>query len=97
MPSAFVPFLKTGGKSAASPTGAARTASADTAAGAGAFAALVPSGPNPPPPTGTPTCAAGAHPATGKPTVSLQKEGDRVTHIRIQCGCGEVIELACDY
>ena len=33
----------------------------------------------------------------GKPIVSLQREGDRVTGIRIECTCGQVIELACSY
>ena len=31
------------------------------------------------------------------PTISLQKDGERITGIRIECGCGEVIELACHY
>lgn len=41
-----------------------------------------------------------AHPpgtAGGKPVVTLQREGDKVTGIRIECGCGQVIELACSY
>lgn len=37
-----------------------------------------------------------AHSADG-PKVTLQREGDRVTHIRLECGCGEVFELACVY
>jgi hypothetical protein len=32
-----------------------------------------------------------------QPVVSVQREGDRVTSIRIQCTCGQLIELACDY
>jgi hypothetical protein len=35
--------------------------------------------------------------AHGKPAVSLQREGDRVTGIRIECVCGQVIELSCSY
>ena len=31
------------------------------------------------------------------PRVTVQREGDRITHILIQCGCGQVIELACTY
>ena len=31
------------------------------------------------------------------PRVSLQREGDHVTSIHIQCGCGQVIDLACVY
>ena len=32
-----------------------------------------------------------------KPNVTLQRDGDRVTQIRIQCVCGHVIELDCLY
>lgn len=83
MPSAFVPFLKSGGTSKAAASGAPLTA--DSAAASGAFAALVPH-----------DTATTPHPP-GKPVVSLQKDGDRVTHIRVQCACGEVIELECAY
>src|SRR6185436_9589593 len=41
----------------------------------------------------------GAH-ATGScapPAVTLQRNGDVVTAIRVQCGCGQVIELNCTY
>jgi hypothetical protein len=31
------------------------------------------------------------------PRVSLQREGEHVTSIHIQCGCGQVIDLACVY
>lgn len=30
-----------------------------------------------------------------KPVVTLQRKGDNVSGIRIQCGCGEIIELTC--
>ena len=33
----------------------------------------------------------------GKPIVTLQREGERIAGIRIECGCGQVIELACSY
>jgi hypothetical protein len=33
----------------------------------------------------------------GKPVVTLQREGDRVTGICVECACGQVIELACSY
>jgi len=32
-----------------------------------------------------------------EPRVSLQREGDCVTGIRVQCSCGQVIDLACVY
>ncbi len=42
--------------------------------------------------------AAGGHVhGTGQPTVTLQREGDKVVGIRVECGCGQVIELACAY
>ncbi len=45
---------------------------------------------------GTPhTHAAGG--AGGKPVVTLQRDGERVTAIRIECACGQVIDLACSY
>ena len=31
------------------------------------------------------------------PKVTLQRDGDCVTHIRLECGCGEVFELTCGY
>jgi hypothetical protein len=30
-----------------------------------------------------------------KPTITMQRTGDAVSSIRIQCGCGNVIELTC--
>lgn len=32
-----------------------------------------------------------------EPVVTLQKDGERVTGIRIECACGQVIELTCTY
>jgi hypothetical protein len=34
-------------------------------------------------------------PACANPVISLQRKGDVVSEIRIQCGCGKVIELTC--
>jgi len=33
----------------------------------------------------------------GPPSVKLQRQGEVVSGIRIECGCGQVIELACAY
>jgi hypothetical protein len=33
----------------------------------------------------------------GQPVVTLDREGERVTGIRIECVCGQVIELTCSY
>jgi hypothetical protein len=32
-----------------------------------------------------------------EPRVTVQRDGDHVAGIRIQCSCGQVIELACVY
>ena len=32
-----------------------------------------------------------------EPRLSLQRDGGRVTSIRIQCSCGQVMDLACLY
>ena len=34
---------------------------------------------------------------TCEPRVSVQRDGGRVTHLRIQCTCGQVMDLACLY
>jgi len=42
-----------------------------------------------------PTTAAGKK--NCEPRVTVQREGDRVTHLRVQCSCGQVLDLACVY
>ena len=32
-----------------------------------------------------------------EPRVSVQRDGDRVTHIRVECTCGQVMDMACVY
>lgn len=32
-----------------------------------------------------------------EPCVTLKRDGDRVSAIRIQCSCGQIVELACVY
>ena len=32
-----------------------------------------------------------------KPIITLERDGERVTGIRIECVCGQVIELTCSY
>ena len=48
-----------------------------------------------------PAPATGTAPAppvvTGEPKVTLERDGDRIKCIKIQCGCGHIIELACAY
>lgn len=38
-----------------------------------------------------------AHVQHGPPKVTLEKQGDLITHIRIECSCGQVTELKCEY
>ena len=46
------------------------------------------------PPPSEPAAAAHVH---RDPKITLERQGDTITHIRIECGCGEVIELKCSY
>ncbi len=41
--------------------------------------------------------ANGAAGPAAQPKITLKRDGDRVTHIRIQCACGQEFELACEY
>lgn len=50
----------------------------------------------------SPETPAAPHPtvppqACGEVKVELKRVGDQVQEIRIQCKCGEIIELLCDY
>ena len=40
---------------------------------------------------------AGQPSAQHRPVVKLQREGDRVRTIRVECSCGQIIELDCTY
>ena len=64
-----------------------------------AFAPVIPTTPQ-----GPGVAQAIPHPATTSnkakghaPIVDVEREGDRITRIRIQCSCGELIELDCQY
>ncbi|HEX7860683.1 MAG TPA: hypothetical protein VF773_10175 [Verrucomicrobiae bacterium] len=52
-------------------------------------------------PQGTGETAFFAAAATPKPhqpvQVETKRDGDRITQIRITCGCGELIEINCEY
>jgi hypothetical protein len=41
--------------------------------------------------------AAAPHIAHGPPKITLERQGDLVTHIRIECSCGQITELKCEY
>ena len=42
-----------------------------------------------------PEPAAGAH--RTEPEITLGRDGDRITHIRVRCACGALVELRCEY
>ena len=45
----------------------------------------------------TPSAAAVDKPCEAEPVISVDREGDQITRIRVQCACGRVIELDCTY
>jgi hypothetical protein len=61
---------------------------------AGANGAVVPFRPLVPAPSAAPCIH---HEHSSQPKVALVRDGDRITSVRVQCGCGEVIELQCEY
>jgi len=44
-----------------------------------------------------PEPAEGEEPAQTHPELSLEKDGDKVTRIKVDCICGETIVMDCDY
>jgi hypothetical protein len=44
-----------------------------------------------------PNAAGQAHRSTCEPRVTLQREADVIVGIRVECSCGQVIDLKCDY
>jgi len=45
----------------------------------------------------SPTAAQPAPKPACEPAVTLQRDGDKITSIHIECSCGQVIDLACEY
>ena len=48
-------------------------------------------------PVPAPTPLHGGEKKPCEPRVTVQRDGDRVTHLRIQCTCGQIMDLACVY
>jgi hypothetical protein len=44
-----------------------------------------------------PAAASVPHIQHGPPKITLEREGESITHIRIECSCGQVTELKCEY
>ena len=93
MADTFVPFLALGKSPAeafaprSQAPSAERPASKSTLPKAGSEAPAV---------AALPTCAA-THGEPAQPIVTLHQEDGRVTRIRVQCACGQVIDLDCVY
>jgi hypothetical protein len=85
MDNAFLPLLPAAAL-ASGPSGVRVLNSAEASAPFQALNVATP--PSPP----HPDCL-----AHGQPTVTIQRDGQRVAQIRIQCPCGQVIELECQY
>ena len=45
----------------------------------------------------TQNISSSCHSGLSEPKVTLERNGDRITKIRIQCVCGHIVELACHY
>jgi hypothetical protein len=62
---------------------------------AGAFKPL----PSPASATAAATTSATAAPGNcaAKPAITLQRKGNVVTSIRVQCSCGQVLDINCQY
>ena len=81
------PFVPFGPATLAAKTGSASPNLKVVPAGAGAFSPF------------QPASGAHAHGAAGggEPVVTVQREGDKIVGIRVECACGQVIDLACSY
>jgi hypothetical protein len=44
-----------------------------------------------------PPTAASAEKKICEPRVTVQRDNGRVTHLRVQCTCGQIMDLACSY
>jgi hypothetical protein len=52
---------------------------------------------NPPSANSSQDAGRGASGADSPPKVQVHREGDRICRIEIQCACGQLIEIACQY
>lgn len=87
MSDAFVPFgVKAGPAAKSAEPFRAKIVSAQNAEAVAFKAAQLPQ------PTSAPHAA-----SHGQPQVSVIRDGNKVTAIRVICGCGEVMELTCAY
>jgi hypothetical protein len=50
---------------------------------------------NPSKPKPEPTVS--THTSHTPPKITLERQGETITHIRVECGCGQVTEIKCEY
>jgi hypothetical protein len=81
----FVPFVKSRSK----PGSASDSFRLTILPQAQPAALFQPTAPSPPPPTTTLP--------PKEPQVTIERDGDRITRIQIQCVCGQLLELNCSY
>lgn len=80
----FIPLTPGRGQSPAPRLGA-NTATPDTAR------------PDFQPLTAAAQAAGAAESCSGDPVVALERNGERITRIRVQCSCGKLMILDCEY
>ena len=83
MPETFVPLIAAGASSTEAGAAESKVLSQTEAAVFEPLAAVAARSP--------------AAKACARPAVTVQRQGEVVSAIRIECGCGQVIELACVY
>ncbi len=86
MPDSFVPLVATPVSNGDSAPLSLRVLSQSQTEIKALFEPLAPAGPLKPP---AKLC--------GPPSITLQRQGEVVSGIRIECSCGQIIELACVY
>jgi hypothetical protein len=95
MAQAFTPFLPSSAARAACP---ATSNAAFQAMGHSSEPARTANEASQPSASGEASPAPHPEPHAGhEPKMTLQREGDRITHIQITCKCGEVLEIDCTY
>ena len=107
MASSFVPFLPAGTKPPSGSGGRLRVVSSSgTPSGDGAFTPLATTVGGAAPPASQlhvhhAARIEGSRPGNAAPSrppvLTLHRQGERIVGIRVECSCGEVIELACQY
>lgn len=92
MSAAFVPLMP--GAPTSGPIATPTTRLKPISATPTPFQPIIPAKQKPEPTSAAPTPA---HVPHGPPKVTLERQGDSITHIRIECSCGQVTELKCEY